>query len=141
MDSHIIKAIEEIESDLEMFDDDLEKYEYIIDLGKALPKLNEELKDDSFLVEGCTSKVWLIPGLIEEKIQFKADSNSSIVKGLVSILLNVFNTSTPQEILTFDFKELSRLKLSEIISPTRQNGVYSMIKKIKFYADVYKDKQ
>lgn len=141
MEDRIINIIEDIESDLDMFDDDLEKYEYIIDLGKALPKLKDDLKDDSFLVEGCTSKVWLIPGFLEGKIQFKADSNSSIVKGLVSILLNIFNSSTPQEILNFNFEELNRLNLSEIISPTRQNGVYSMIKKIKFYAGIYKDEK
>lgn len=136
-----IKArIEKIIEDLILFDNDLDKYEYIVDLGKALKPLEESFKLDAFLVEGCMSKVWLIPKLENGNIFFSADSDSVIVKGLISILIKIFNDSIPEDILTTDINELQALKLNEIISPSRQNGVYHMISKIKFYAQGYWNK-
>lgn len=136
----IKERIGEIVEDLILFENDLEKYEYIVDLGKELKPMDDSLKVDSFLVEGCTSRVWLIPVLEDGKIVFSADSDSVIVKGLISILIKVFSYSFPDDILLTNLKDLEVLKLSEIISPTRQNGIYHMVKKIMFYAKMYGEK-
>ena len=135
----IKNRIKNILEDLEMFEDDIDKYEYIVDLGKALPPLDSVLHKDEFLVQGCTSKVWLICQKENETLHFSADSNSVIVKGLISILISIFQDLNPLDILAFDTNELSSLGLTEIISPTRQNGVYHMVKKIEHYALLYKD--
>lgn len=130
--------INDIAADLELFDDDLEKYEYIIDLGKSLTPLDISYKQDNFLVKGCTSKVWLLCDAKNDRLHYKADSNSVIVKGLISILIKIFQNLKPEDIINFDIEHLKKLKLDEIISPTRQNGVFHMIKKIKYYADFYR---
>lgn len=129
--------IDEIVDDLSLFEDDLDKYEYIIDVGKHLTPLDESLKSDGLLVQGCTSKVWLFAEREKDVLHFRADSNSVIVKGLVSILIKIFDTSSPEEIMDFPKESLNRLHLTEIISPTRQNGVYHMINRIKEYAKLY----
>lgn len=136
----IADRITSIVEDLELFDNDLDKYEYIVDLGKGLPLLDESLKKSSFLVKGCTSKVWLIPEYVNGEMNYHADSNSAVVKGLISILIAIYSKLSPEEILKSDPRELERLMLSEIISPTRQNGVYHMVNQIRHYAEVYKDK-
>ncbi len=135
----INERVKKIIDDLEMFDEDIDKYEYIVDIGKNAPDLEENLKKDEFLVHGCTSKVWLIPQLIDGKLNFKADSNSVIVKGLVTILVSIFQNLYIDDILNFNNTELEKLNLTEIISPTRQNGVYHMLNKIRHYAEVYKE--
>ncbi|MGL1892864.1 MAG: SufE family protein [Spirochaetaceae bacterium] len=133
----IKERIAELVEDLELFDQDIEKYEYIVDLGKKLRPLSADLQKDEFLVQGCTSKVWLISEYIDGKIIYKADSNSVIVKGLISILVSIFQELTPDQILDYDIKGLEDLGLTEIISPTRQNGVFHMVEKIRHYAKVY----
>lgn len=135
----ILDRIKEIKEDLELFDSDLDKYEYIVDLGKKLPPLEKYLYEDGFIVKGCTSKVWLVPRYRDGKIYFSADSNSVIVKGLITILVNIFNELSPKDIVDFDIKELEVLNLQEIISPTRQNGLYHMINKIRHYGELYKE--
>ncbi len=137
----IEERVDILVEDLDLFDQDIDKYEYIVDLGKKLKHLEVELQKDEFLVQGCTSKVWLIASLIDKHIHFKADSNSVIVKGLISILVSIFQDLTSKEILNYDIKGLEVLDLSEIISPTRQNGVYHMVNKIKHYAQVYGEKR
>lgn len=132
--------IDNVINDLEMFDEDIDKYEYIVDLGKVLQPLDESLHKDEFLVGGCTSKVWLIAEIKDGVISYKADSNSVIVKGLISILVSIFQDLTPKEIIDYNIDGLKALGLSEIISPTRQNGVFHMVNKIRHYAQVYKDK-
>ncbi|AXH09129.1 sulfur acceptor/SufS accessory protein [Malaciobacter halophilus] len=129
--------IDEIKDDLELFDDDLQKYEYIIDLGKSLEPLDEAHKKDENLVQGCTSKVWLICEKKDDILVFKADSNAAIVKGLVKILLTIFSGMKPQEIVDFDTQILQKLNLQEIITPNRQSGVQGMIKRIKEYANAF----
>ncbi|QEN04973.1 SufE family protein [Thiospirochaeta perfilievii] len=131
--------INNILEDLNMFDDDIDKYEYIVDVGKNLPNLDESLQRDEFLVKGCTSKVWLIAEYSNGVINLKADSNSVIVKGLASILITVFQDLEPEEIVNYNIDGLEKLGLTEIISPTRQNGVYHMVNKIKHYAELYKE--
>ncbi|PHO12510.1 Fe-S metabolism associated SufE [Malaciobacter marinus] len=129
--------IDEIKEDLELFDDDLQKYEYIIDLGKSLEPLEEKHKKDENLVQGCTSKVWLICEKKDDILVFKADSNAAIVKGLVKILLSIFSGMKAQEIIDFDTQVLQKLNLQEIITPNRQSGVQGMIKRIKEYANAF----
>lgn len=136
----IEERIKNIISDLELFDDDLEKYEYIVDLGKALPQLDPQYLKDDLLVKGCTSKVWLICELRNDRLHYMADSNSVIVKGLISILINIFQDLRSEDIISFDMDLLKSLELSEIISPTRQNGVFHMVNKIRYYAELHRGK-
>ncbi len=119
---------------MELFSDDLEKYEYIIDLGKQLEKLDSCHEKDENLVQGCTSKVWLICEQNEGKLFFKANSNAMIVKGLVYILIQIFSNLKPKEILQTNLDVLKQLELHEIITPNRQSGVTGMLKRIKEYA-------
>ncbi len=128
------KRLDEIVEDFDLFDDELEKYEYIVDLGKSLKPINEDAKNDAYLVKGCTSLVWIIPSFKNGKMIFEGDSNTVIVKGLVAILIKIFSNASPQEILEFDLKQLNKLGLAEIVTPTRQNGFTSIVNKIVEYA-------
>lgn len=130
----INEKIESFKEDLELFDDELDKYQYIIDLGKKLKDLDESEMIDENLVQGCTSKVWLIKKLENDKLIFKANSNAAIVKGLVYMIINIFSNETKEKIDSFDINILDSLNLTEIITPNRQSGVQGMIKKIKEYA-------
>lgn len=130
----IEKKIEEFKDDLELFDDELEKYQYIIDLGKKLNPLDEKDMIEENLVQGCTSKVWLLKDIKNNELVFKADSNAAIVKGLVYIITTIFSNEKKDDINNLDINILDRLNLSEIITPNRQSGVQGMIKKIKEYA-------
>ena len=133
--------VEKFRDDFGIFDDDLEKYEYIIDLGKQLETLDKIHEKDENLVQGCTSKVWLICEQNEDKIFFYANSNAKIVNGLVYILITLFSGMTPKEILQTDINILKQLKLSEIITPNRQSGVAGMLKRIKEYARAFNKKE
>ncbi|WP_419770294.1 MAG: SufE family protein [Candidatus Marinarcus sp.] len=126
--------VSKIKEELALFDDELEKYEYIIDLGKLLEPLDKEALKDENLVQGCTSKVWLIVEKQGDKLLFKATSDAQIVKGLVYIIITLFSNLTPQEILNTNIDVLDELELTEIITPNRQSGVTGMLKKIKQYA-------
>ncbi|MDC0932331.1 SufE family protein [Arcobacteraceae bacterium] len=128
--SNIKEAIENIKDDLEFFDDELDKYEFIIDLGKKLKPFNESDQKDEYLVQGCTSQVWLVPTINDNILYLSGTSDAIIVKGLVHIILEIFNERTIQEIQEFDINILSELGLTEIITPNRQSGVQGMIKKI-----------
>jgi len=135
----IEQRVIQIQEDLELFDNDLDKYEYIIDLGKTLEPLEQDQEKDENLVQGCTSKVWLVCEKKENKLYFKANSNAMIVKGLVYILVNLFSNLRPQEILDINLDVLKKLNLSEIITPNRQSGVVGMMKRIKEYAKALKE--
>ncbi|MGB5918021.1 SufE family protein [Arcobacter sp.] len=128
------KKIEEFKDDLELFDDELEKYQFIIDLGKKLNPLDEKEMVDENLVQGCTSKVWLVKDKKNEELIFRADSNAAIVKGLVYIITTIFSNEKKDDINNLDINILDKLNLTEIITPNRQSGVQGMIKKIKEYA-------
>ena len=134
MSSKIETRIEEIVEDLSLFDDELEKYEYLVDTGKALTPLSEDEKKEKYLIQGCTSQVWLICEEKAGKLIFRGDSNTVIVKGLVALIIKIFSDLTPKEIVNFDMDRLAVLGLSEIITPNRQNGLKSMIERIKTYA-------
>ena len=116
------------------FDDWTQKYEYIIELSKDLEFMSENLKSEDNLIKGCQSKVWLHAEMINGKINFLADSEAIITKGIISILLNVFNNREPQEILDSDMGFIEKIGLKEHLSPNRANGLSSMYKQIKFYA-------
>ncbi len=128
---------EEIVSEFEMFDDWMAKYEYLIDLGKDLPLIKEELKTDERLIEGCQSRVWLNANCENGKMQFSADSEAIITKGIIGLLIRVLNDEHPETILKTDLKFISDIGLQEHLSPSRANGLNGMIKKIKMEALKY----
>lgn len=111
-----------------------EKYEFIIDLGKELKPMPEEKKTEDFLIKGCQSQVWLNAELQDGKIIFYADSDGILPKGIISLLVSVFNGHTPQEIIDADYDFIAKIGLQEFLSPSRANGLSSMMKQIKFYA-------
>ena len=114
-----------------------QKYEYIIDLGKELKDLPEEKKKEDILIKGCQSQVWLDAELRDGKIFFLADSDGILPKGIISLLVGVYSGHTAEEILAADFDFISKIGLQEFLSPSRANGLASMIKQIKFYAVAY----
>ena len=116
------------------FGDWLEKYEYIIELGKDLPLIDEQYKTEDYLVRGCQSKVWLHANLEDGKVVFKADSDTVITKGIIALLIRVLSGHSPQEILDADLYFLDKIGLKEHLSPTRANGLVSMLKQMKLYA-------
>jgi len=130
----IKQKVENIKEDLDFFDDELAKYEYIIDLGKKLPSFDDIYKTPENIVHGCTSQVWLICEKKDDRLFFYGTSDAIIVKGLVYIILEIFSNSTIQELKEIDMDVIKELNLSEVITPNRQSGVIGMIKKIKEYA-------
>ena len=130
-----IKEIqEEIIEEFSMFDDWMERYEYIIELGKSLPMIAEENKLDENLIKGCQSRVWLYSELENETIKFSADSDAILTKGIVALLLRVYSHQKPENILNANTDFIDEIGLKEHLSPTRANGLVSMIKHIKMYA-------
>mgnify|MGYP001409962509 FL=1 len=131
---------ENLIEDFSFFDDWTQKYEYMIELSKTLDKMDDSLKNDENLIKGCQSKVWLNADFKDGKINFIADSEAIITKGIIAILLMVFNNKTPDEIIKSDVSFIEKIGLKEHLSPNRANGLYSMIKQIKFYAIAYNKK-
>ncbi|MDG1528135.1 MAG: SufE family protein [Polaribacter sp.] len=130
-----IKEIqEEIIDEFSMFDDWMDRYEYIIDLGKSLPLIDASFKLDENLIKGCQSKVWLHSDLQNDKLIFTADSDAILTKGIVALLLRVFSDQKAGDILAADTNFVDEIGLKEHLSPTRANGLVSMIKQIKIYA-------
>lgn len=130
-----IKEIqEEIIDEFSMFDDWMQRYEYIIELGKSLPIIDSKYKLDENLIKGCQSKVWLFSELENERVQFTADSDAILTKGIAALLLRVFSDQKPADILASDTDFIDKIGLKEHLSPTRANGLVSMIKQIKMYA-------
>jgi len=135
---NISDTIEEIINEFSSFDDWMDKYNYLIDMGKSLPVLDEKHKIDSNLITGCQSRVWLHSEYKDGLILFTADSDAVITKGIVSLLLRVFSGHTPDEIIRAETEFLDVIGLKDHLSPTRSNGLISMIKQIKLYALAYK---
>lgn len=130
-----IKEIqEEIIDEFSMFDDWMQRYEYIIDLGKSLPLIDDLHKTDENLIKGCQSKVWLHSTVNEETVKYTADSDAILTKGIVALLLRVFSDQKPQDIVAADTSFIDEIGLKEHLSPTRANGLVSMVKQIKMYA-------
>ncbi len=130
-----IKEIqEEIIDEFNLFDDWMERYEYLIELGRSLPIIDQQYKLDENIIKGCQSKVWLYSEMNHTKINFTADSDAILTKGLVALLLRVFSNQTPEDILKADTLFIDEIGLKEHLSPTRANGLVSMLKQIKLYA-------
>lgn len=132
------KSINEIQNaiieDFELFDDWIEKYEYLIDYGKSLPLIDEKYKVDEALVKGCQSKVWLHAEMDGDKVLYKADSDAVITKALVGLMISVLSSHTPKEILNSELYFIDRVGLKEHLSINRSNGLASMVKLMKMYA-------
>lgn len=134
-------TIKEIQDDIidefSMFENWEERYQYMIDLGKTLPLIDETYKTDDNIIKGCQSKVWLHAEMKDDKVVFTADSDAIITKGIIAILIRAFSNQNPQDIIEADTSFIDAIGLKEHLSPTRANGLVSMIKQIKMYAIVY----
>lgn len=131
---------QEIISEFQMFTDWMEKYEYIIELGKDLPLIDAQYKVDDNLIRGCQSRVWLHAEMADGKINFTADSDAIITKGLVALVVRVLSNATPAAIAEADLFFVKEIGLNEHLSPTRSNGLASMIKQMKMYAFAFANK-
>lgn len=129
---------QEIIDEFSDIDDWMDRYAYIIDLGNALPPIDEKYKTPSHLIEGCQSRVWLNAEEIDGKVRYSADSDAIIVKGIISLLIKVLNDHTPSEILDADLRFIDEIGLSEHLSPTRSNGLVAMVKQMRMYALAFK---
>ncbi len=132
---------QEIIDEFSIYDDWMDKYAYIIEQGNALPPLDEQYKTPDNIIEGCQSRVWLQTGYRDGKLYFQAESDAVIVKGLLALVLRVFNERTPDEIIDSNLRFMKEIGLTEHLSPTRANGLLSVIKQIRFYALAYKAKK
>lgn len=137
-----IKEIQnEIVGEFSMFDDWMERYEYIIELGKGLPLIEEQYKTEDNIIKGCQSKVWVHANQNDGKVVFSADSDAILTKGIIAILVRTFSNQTPADILAANTDFIDEIGLKDHLSATRANGLVSMIKKIKMYALAFEAKQ
>jgi cysteine desulfuration protein SufE len=125
---------DKIIEDFSLFDDWMDKYNLLIDLGKDLPVIDPKFKVKDFLIEGCQSKVWLHPEYDRNKITFTADSDAIITRGIVALLIKVLSDRTPQEIIGSDLYFIEKIGLRQNLSPTRSNGLLSMVRQMKLYS-------
>ena len=138
--SSIQQIQKEIIEEFSLFDDWTQRYEYMIDLGKTLPLIEAKYKNDNFIIKGCQSKVWVHAELENKVIKFTADSDAIITKGIIAILIRVFSNQSPKDIIKANTDFIDQLGLKEHLSPTRANGLVSMIKQIKMYALAFQTK-
>ena len=140
-----MKTIAELENEIvdefSVFDEWLDKYEYLIDLGKEMPLVEESEKNDTNIIEGCQSRVWLTCTEKEGRLYFRADSDAIITKGIISLLVRVFDGQTAADILGADLGFIDAIGLKDNLSPTRAGGLAAMIKKIRSFAAVYCGKE
>lgn len=139
--SKLNETQDEIIDEFAVFDDWMDKYAYLIELGNGLNPLDNQYKTPSNLIEGCQSRVWVQADYREGIIYFQAESDAVIVKGIVALLLRVLSGRTPQEILDADLYFIEKIGLREHLSPTRSNGLVAMVKQMKFYAMAFKAKE
>jgi len=130
----IAEREEEIVETFALFDDWMGRYEYLIELGRALPLIEDAYKTDAYLIHGCQSQVWLRAWSEGGVVRFKADSDAMITKGLIALLIRVLDAQPPQAILNADLSFLDRIDMNEHLSPTRKNGLGAMVKQMKMYA-------
>lgn len=135
--SDIQQIQQEIIDEFSMFDDWMQRYEYMIELGKSLPLIDEKYKIEENLIKGCQSQVWVHAELVNDKVVFTADSDAIITKGIIAILIRSFSGQHPKEIMEADTSFVDEIGLKEHLSPTRANGLVSMIKQLKMYAIAY----
>ncbi|MCH1384866.1 MAG: SufE family protein [Flavobacteriaceae bacterium] len=127
----------EIIEEFSLFEDWMQRYEYMIELGKSLPLIDTQYKTDQNIIKGCQSKVWVHADMVDEKVIFTADSDAIITKGIIAILIRAFSNHSPKEILEANTNFIDQIGLKEHLSPTRANGLVSMIKQLKLYALAY----
>lgn len=139
--SNIQDIQNEVVDEFSMFDDWMQRYEYMIELGKSLPLIDEKYKTDDYIIKGCQSKVWVNADMQNEKVVFTADSDAIITKGIIAILIRVFSHQNPKDILDANTDFIDEIGLKEHLSPTRANGLVSMIKQLKMYALAFQNKQ
>lgn len=133
-----IQEIQEgIIDEFSMFDDWMQRYEYMIELGKSLPMIEDRYRTDDNLIKGCQSRVWVHAQLDGDRLRFTADSDAIITKGIIAILIRVFDNQKPQDIIDADTSFIDEIGLKEHLSPTRANGLVSMVKQLKLYAVAY----
>lgn len=138
-------SIEEIQeviiSEFEIFDDWMDRYNYLIEISNELPMINSKFRSNEYIIKGCQSKVWLNAELHDGKIIYTADSDAIITKGIVTLLIRVLSGKTPKEIMDADLPFIDKIGLRENLSPTRANGLLAMIKQMKLYAIAYNAKE
>lgn len=135
------EAQKDIIDEFSVFEDWLDRYNYLIELGNDLPEIDPKYKTNEYLINGCQSKVWLHADMVDGKIVFNADSDAIIVKGIAALLVNVMSGRTPAEIVDNKLFFIEEIGLSQNLSPTRSNGLLAMVKKMKLYALAYKSKE
>jgi cysteine desulfuration protein SufE len=128
---------QEIISEFSTFEDWMDKYSYLIELGNGLPPMDDKIKTDQNIIRGCQSQVWISAEFHDGKITYQGESDALIVKGLVALILRVVNEQSPSDIIKSDFNFIDKIGLKEHLSPTRSNGLLAMIKQIKLYAVAY----
>ncbi|MHC1708416.1 MAG: SufE family protein [Bacteroidales bacterium] len=136
----ITEIEEKIIAEFSCFDDWMDRYNYLIEMGKDLPKIDEQFRSDQYLISGCQSRVWLQAEQKDGKIFFTADSDAVITKGIVTLLIKVLSGQSPETILQADLGFVDKIGLREHLSPTRSNGLNSMIKQMKLFALAFKTK-
>lgn len=132
---------QEVIAEFQDFDDWMDRYQMLIDLGNELETLDDKYKTDQNLIDGCQSRVWVQCDYVDGRMMLTADSDALIVKGIIALLIKVLNAHTPQEILDADLYFIEQIGLREHLSPTRSNGLLSMVKQIKAYALVYSQQE
>lgn len=131
---------EQIINEFGYFSDWMDRYNHLIDMGKNCPLIDEKYKTKSYLISGCQSRVWLHAAMVDDKIVFRADSDAVITKGIVNLLIRVFSNQNAQDIIDADLSFIDKIGLKEHLSPTRSNGLMSMIKQMKLYALAFQTK-
>ena len=141
MQKELIVSIKDIQNEIieefSMFEDWEERYQYMIDLGKTLPLIDDQYKTDDNIIKGCQSRVWVHAEMNADKVEFTADSDAIITKGIIAILIRVFSNQHPKDIIEANTDFIDQIGLKDHLSPTRANGLVSMIKQIKMYAIAY----
>ncbi len=132
---------EEIIEEFEIFDEWLDKYNYLIELSDTLPKIDDAHKSDQYIIQGCQSRVWIDAKMSGDVMEFSADSDAIITKGIIALLIRVLNGRTPREVLDTELYFLDAIGLSENLSPTRSNGLLSMVKQMRMFALAFSTKK
>lgn len=139
--SSIQERQEEIIEEFSMFEDWMQRYEYMIELGKSLPIIDEKHKIEENIIKGCQSKVWVYAEMDDDQVNYTADSDAIITKGIIAILIRVFSGQKPEDVMNANTSFIDEIGLKEHLSPTRANGLVSMIKQMKMYAIAYNSQQ
>ncbi|AFU68078.1 cysteine desulfurase sulfur acceptor subunit SufE [Psychroflexus torquis ATCC 700755] len=139
--SNIQERQKEIVEEFSIFEDWMDRYEYMIDLGKSLPLIQDQYKTDENIIKGCQSRVWVYGAMDNDKLDFTADSDAIITKGIIAILIRVFSGQKPEDIIGANTDFIDEIGLKEHLSPNRANGLVSMVKQMKMYAIAYNSQQ